>query len=157
VKKRVYVETSVISYLTARPSRDIIQLGRQQLTATWWERRKKWELFLSPPVLDEAGQGDAEASIRRVIIARQLFLEPILPEAEKLASSLVAQNLIPVSVLTDALHLALAAVHKADYLLTWNQRHLDNMDTRFKIEKFIENKGYSPAVVITPERLLEVG
>ncbi|MDR3265407.1 MAG: type II toxin-antitoxin system VapC family toxin [Synergistaceae bacterium] len=155
MKKRVYVETSVISYLTARQSRDIILLGRQRITATWWERRDEWECCLSPAVLDEIEAGDPIAAQRRMTLAGTLRVLPVIPEANALADLLVACSLIPASVLSDALHLALAAVHEAQYLLTWNQKHLSNPTLRSRIEAAIEQQGFLPALVITPEQILE--
>jgi len=153
-KKRVYVESSVISYLTARPARDERNKIRQRLTALWWERRHEWECVVSPPVLDEIDRGDPGAAARRREKALSLAEVPASSEADLLADLLVAHKLVPESVRADAVHLATAAVHGAHYLLTWNQKHLDNPDLRSRIEDFIRKQGWEPVKVFTPERLL---
>ena len=156
MKKRIYVESSVISWLTARPPQhDILKLAKQQQTKIWWEKRFRWSCFLSPLVLAEITRGNPEAAeLRR---GQAIFLEelPISPEATALANLLVLRKLVPKSAEPDALHLALAAFHRADYLLTWNQTHLDNLELRSRIEELIRGWGLTPAKVVTPERLLE--
>ena len=155
-KKRVYIESSVLSWLTARPPRnDVLKLAKQQQTKIWWERLSEWDCFLSPLVLLEIKQGNPEAAQRRQEKAALLKELPIAPEARALANLLVARKLVPESVAPDALHLALAAFHRADYLLTWNQTHLDNLELRSRIEELIRGWGLVPAKVVTPERLLE--
>lgn len=61
--ERVYIETTIVSYLTARPSRDVVIAGHQQITHDWWDtRRSDYELCVSQLVLDEAGAGDPQAA-----------------------------------------------------------------------------------------------
>lgn len=156
IKKRVYVESSVLSWLAARsPRNDILKLAKQRQTKLWWERRSNWDCFLTPLVMFEISEGDPEASTRRLEKARHLTELPTSPEAKALANVLVARKLVPESSEPDALHLALAAFYRADYLLTWNQTHLDNLDLRSRIEELIRGWGFAPAKVLTPERLLE--
>ena len=154
-KERVYVETSVISDLAARPASKPLPRHRQLVTAEWWARRSRWECFLTATVVAEISRGDPEAAVRRREIARNLVEVPVPPEAEALADLLLARGLVPRAALTDAFHLADAAATRADYLLTWNQKHLDNFDLRFRIEELIRGWGLTPAKVITPTRLLE--
>ncbi len=154
-KKRVYIESSVISYLTARPSRDIIISARQEWTRVWWERRLRWDVFVSPLVLDEISLGDSAASRMRLEIADGLPAIGYTNEATRLADLLVKKTLVPAGSHADALHLALAAVHGMDYLITWNQKHLNNMELRGRIYAFLEKQGVTPAQVGTPEQLLE--
>ena len=154
VKKRVYVETSVLSYLTARLAKDELKRVHQRLTAAWWERRLHWECFLTLTVLEEIGRGDTEAAARRLEKAILLMELPASSEAGRLADLLIARGLVPEKEYTDAVHLATAAIYRADYLLTWNQKHLDNVELRFRIEELIRGQGVTPAKVITPERLL---
>jgi len=153
-KKRIYVETSVLSYLTARPAKDELRRVHQQRTALWWERRSHWECFLTPIVLVEIGQGDPEAAARRLEKAKLLTELPVSVDVHPLADLLRARKLVPEKEATDAVHLATAAILGAHYLLTWNQKHLDNLDLRSRIEDFIRGQGLTPAKVITPERLL---
>lgn len=154
-KKRIYVESSIISYLTARPASDDLKRAHQRLTVAWWERRNDWDCFLSPTVLDEISRGDPNAAARRRDKARWLAVRPDSPDADALADLLVTRKLVPSSSAPDALHLALAAFHESDYLLTWNQTHLDNLELRARIEELIRGWGLTPAKVLTPERLLE--
>lgn len=154
-KKRVYVESSVLSYLTSRPASDDLRRAHQQLTAVWWKRRAEWDCFLSPLVTFEISRGDPEAAKRRMEKARILQELPGSPDADALANLLVTRKLVPEKSAPDALHLALAAFHRAHYLLTWNQTHLDNLELRSRIEDLIRGWGLEPAKVLTPERLLE--
>ncbi len=154
-KKRVYVESSVISYLAARPAKDDLKRAHQRLTAEWWERRNEWDCFLTTTVTEEISLGDPDAAMKRRKQAALLPEHPVMSEAESLGELLVSQKLIPASSRVDALHLALAALYKAQYLLTWNQKHLDNIDLSFRIEAMIRGWGWTPAKVITPERLLK--
>jgi hypothetical protein len=67
MKPTVYIETSVISYLTARRSNDFIVAARQQLTIEWWEnRRSQFELYTSEVVLQESPRGDEQAATNRL-------------------------------------------------------------------------------------------
>ena len=154
-KKRVYVESTVPSYLTAEPSIDDLLRAQQGLTKVWWERRADWFCFLTPIVLWEISRGDKGAAAKRR--EKELLLSelPSSPEARALANLLVARKLVPETKAVDALHIALAAFHRADYLLTWNQTHLDNIVLRSRIEELIRGWGLTPAAVITPERLME--
>lgn len=154
-KKRIYVESSVISYLTAKPTRVELKRAHQNLTAVWWKRRDEWDCFVSPLVVYEISQGDPEAAKRRQEKARLLPVLPDSSNAGDLADLLVARKLVPEASTADALHLALAALHRAHYLLTWNQTHLDNIELRSRIEDLIRGWGLKPAKVLTPERLLE--
>jgi len=153
-KKRVYVESSVISYLTARPAKDELNKIRQRLTALWWERRHEWDCVVSATVLLEILRGDPGAATRRGDKAKLLVEVPVSSEADLLEDLLVARQLVPESARPDAAHLAMAAVCGAYYLLTWNQKHLANPDLRSRIESLIRKHGWQPAMVLTPGRLL---
>ncbi|MCL2701100.1 MAG: hypothetical protein FWE88_05345 [Phycisphaerae bacterium] len=155
VKKRVYVESSVISYLTARPASQPVPRHRQRITAEWWSVHHNWECFVATTVLDEIALGDPVAASQRTETARALPEMPVTPEIRALAVLLIDRNLVPPTSVADAYHLAAAAFHRADYLVTWNQKHLDNLDLRSRIEELIRGWGLTPAKVITPERLLE--
>jgi len=154
-KKRVYVETSVISYYAAWPSRDVIKLAKQQLTRMWWARRGEWELFVSPVVLEEIADGDPLAAGERLTVAQELIVLPDHPTARAIADKLVAGVPIPTKAKADAAHLALAAFHGMDYLVTWNLTHLDTPPLRGQVNKILEEHGFSPAMVLTPEHLLD--
>lgn len=115
----VYIETSVISYLVARPSRDVVIAARQAITETWWrDRRTDFDLYISALVLNEIGRGDTEAAESRLKSVEGIPLLATSDEAQKLAEDLVAQGAIPVNSEEDALHIGFAAAAGMDFLLT---------------------------------------
>ena len=153
---RVYVETSVISYLTSRLSRDLIVAGHQQLTQDWWaNHRQKFELFVSQTVLEESVGGDQEAAQQRLDAVATLPLLEITEEAIVLAKDLIRIGPLPKKAEVDALHIAIAVTNRVDYLLTWNCKHLANATLRSRIERVCRAHGYDPVVICTPEELLE--
>jgi predicted nucleic acid-binding protein len=155
VKARVYVETSVISYLTARPSRDLLSAAHQQVTLDWWDgRRQDFELFTSELVVAEARMGDSNAAQRRLGILRDIPLLPITEQARSLAVAIVRQGFLPAAALPDALHIATAAVHEMDYLLTWNCTHIANAEILPRIAPLCEEHGRTLPYICTPEELL---
>lgn len=154
MKQTVYIETSVISYQAARPSRDLIVAAHQQITQEWWAVRDDWELYASRLVLSEAMRGDPSASSRRV---QQLHGIPHLamtPRIETLVVALIEVAALPEKAVEDAFHIALAAVHGMDFLLTWNCKHIANATKRGIIESVCEMAGYAMPVICTPEELL---
>jgi len=155
LKPRIYLETTIVSYQTAKPSRDLVVAAHQQITQEWWSRRKEdFSLYVSELVLEEAAQGDPAAARRRLE-----FLEPmevLATDNEALALALVIVNsgCIPEAAGADALHVAVAAVNGMDYLLTWNCTHINNAEIVKKLECACGNAGYRCPVVCTPEQLL---
>lgn len=157
-KPSVYVETSVISYLVADPSRDLIVAGHQQLTYEWWaEHRRSFGLFVSRIVLEEAGLGDPEMARRRLKVMEGIPLLPIKAEATKIASDLVQRGGLPRKAGTDALHIAVAAANGMEYLLTWNCKHIANAQARRAVNRICRSSGVEPPVICTPEELLSEG
>ncbi len=157
VKPKVYVETSVISYLTARPSRDIIVIANQQATQEWWnERSGQFDLYVSQLVKQEAVFGDAEAISKRQQTISQCTLLDITQEAVSLAKKLVEQGAIHKNAVEDALHVAIAAVNGMDYLITWNFKHIANALIRANIEFACRSNGYEPPIICSPLELMEV-
>jgi hypothetical protein len=157
VKPTVYIETSVISYLAARPSRDIIIAANQQITQEWWQdRRLKFEVYISQLVLQEIGAGDANAVAKRQQAVTDCTLLDIAPEAVDLAEKLIEQNAIPRQAAEDALHIAIATVSGMDYLLTWNFKHIANAAIRANVESVCRLNGYEPPVICSPMELMEV-
>jgi hypothetical protein len=155
MKLKVYIETSVISYLTARPSRDLITAAHQQLTIDWWEdRRADFDLYVSQLVIREASAGDENAASRRLEIIKPMPLLELNEEALALARSLLEDGPLPAKASEDALHIAIAAVHGMDFLLTWNCKHIANAEMRGLIEGVCRSKGYEPPITCTPEELL---
>lgn len=153
----VYVETSVVSYLTARPSRDLVIAARQMWTREWWDLApQRWTLRISDLVLEEASRGDAQAAARRIDALRGIDGLPITPDAEALASKLIDLRALPSTEAEDALHIALATVSSARYLVTWNFAHLVGPDAKLKVLDSLRTCGYRPPLLTTPEELLEV-
>ena len=154
VKPRLYLETSIISYLTARPSRDLVTAGRQEVTRTWWEHeRVHYDLFTSVYVTEEVGRGDAEAARLRLAVLAGIADVALPPEAQALAGALVEPGPIPAKAALDAFHIAASVAGGADYLLTWNFKHLANAALRKRIEAACRSRGYDPPVICTPEEL----
>jgi hypothetical protein len=149
----VYIETSIIGYLTARSSDAVIFLARQQLTRPWWnDERAKYELVASQLVVDEASAGDPTAARERLVYLASLPLLDIQrPGVAALADRLVAEHLLPEKAAADARHVAVATVFGVDYLLTWNCKHIANAETLPGIYKVLRNSGYEPPLIVTPE------
>jgi len=146
----------VVSYLTAKPSRDGVMVERQQLTREWWgDRRQDFRVVSSQLVVQEASKGDMQAARRRLDILREVELLAITPDATTLARSLTGSGIVPENSPEDALHVAVAVVNGCNYLVTWNYHHLAREDTRARIETFCRDEGYEPALICTPEELLE--
>jgi predicted nucleic acid-binding protein len=155
MKLKVYIETSVISYLTARPSRDLITAAHQQLTIDWWEdRRTDFGLYISQLVVREASAGDEKAAKRRLQAIEQIPLLELNQEVLTLARSLVEDGPLPAKASEDALHIAVATVHGMDFLLTWNCKHIANAEMRNLMGEVCRAQGYEPAITCTPEELL---
>ena len=156
MKPRVYVETSVLSYLTARPSRDVVIAGHQQVTREWWDTcTAKFDLVASELVLDEASAGDDQAARERVEILHTITLLEASEDALKLARDLVTSGPIPQKAAEDALHIAIAVTNGVEYPVTWNYRHIANATMRGQIEALCRSAGYEPPIICTPEELLE--
>ena len=152
--QRVYVETTFVSYLTARPSRDVVIVGHQQITRDWWDKsRADFELCTSLLVLQEAGSGDPDAAQERLDILKSMILLDTTESAVILAEELVRARALPVKAADDALHIAIAASQKIPYLLTWNCRHMANATMRPVIEATCASKGYKAPIICTPEEL----
>jgi predicted nucleic acid-binding protein len=145
VNRRIYLETSVISYLVGRLSRDVVVLGNQELTREWWaNRRGDSDLFISELVIGEISIGDAELARQRLDLAARLRLLAVTEEAERLAPFLLRAAGLASNAQTDALHMAVAAVHGMDYLLSWNCSHIANAAIRRAIERQCRASGYEP-------------
>jgi len=156
MKPKIYIETTVVSYLTSRDSPTPLIAGRQQITREWWETRKNlFELIVSEIVVQEAAEGDTEAAKKRLAVLEGIPSLSLSPEVLTLAEALVSAGPIPREWIEDAFHIALAAVNGVDYLVTWNCKHIANAILRHDIERIIENHGYACPVICTPEELME--
>lgn len=152
----VYIETSIIGYLTSWPRDDVTVAGHQNTTKQWWATAPdRFDLFVSQLVVRECSDGDPSAVKDRLDIIDGLPVLPITREAELLASALIQGRAVPVSQPNDALHIALVAVHRVQYLVSWNFRHIVNASLRPTIERVCRDGGYHPPILCTPEELLE--
>lgn len=153
-KSKIYLETTVISYLTARPSRDLVVAGRQETTREKWSHIiQDYEPYISALVLQEARQGDHEAAQKRIEAIRDLPVLDITTATQTLATQLLAHHGIPKEYPEDALHIAVATMNAMDVLLTWNFSHLNNAFTRSHIRQIIEQEGYQCPEICSPEEL----
>jgi hypothetical protein len=155
MKPSVYLETTIVSYLTAWPSRDLVMAANQATTREWWTTRKdEFDLYISQPVIQESNAGDSEAAARRWEILQHIQRLTISQEVENLAASIITDVPLPAKAQTDALHIAASAVNGINYLLTWNCTHIANATLRPRIEAVCQTAGYKPPVICTPQELL---
>lgn len=153
---RIYIESTIPSYVVARPARDLLQAARQQLTKDWWElRREKHELFTSQVVLDEIAAGDAVGAQQRLELVADLKLLDLTDDANLLTKDILRSGSLPPTADRDAAHIALATVHEMDILLTWNCRHIANAAIQSRLRRLIEAAKFDLPVICTPEELME--
>ena len=156
MKSKIYIETSVLSYLTARPNNDLRSMANQSSTVEWWEtQRHDFDLFVSDFVTSEAARGNPEAAQRRLSVIADLPLLEASPAVQVLALALIHNHALPEKAEVDAYHVAVAAVNGIEYLLTWNCTHIANAQTRHKIEATCRALGYEPPIICTPLELME--
>lgn len=155
--ERIYIETTFVSYLTARPNRDVVIAGHQQTTHEWWDkRRQSYELCVSQLVFQESAAGDPQAAQERLEVLHPMTLLETTVDALALAKELIQGGALPAKAADDALHIAIAATNGVPFLLTWNCRHLANATMRPMIEAVCASKGLKAPIICTPEELLEV-
>jgi predicted nucleic acid-binding protein len=156
MRHKVYLETTIVSYLSARPSRDLVTAAHQQITHEWWQDRSRhYDLYVSQVVISESDRGDADAAARRTELIQPLNVLVLTDEAETLAQELIERIPLPPRAALDAAHIALAAVHGMHYLLTWNCTHIANALFRSSIEAICRERGYEPPIICTPDQLME--
>ncbi len=155
MKHTIYIETTIFSYLTSRPSKNLVAAAWQQITYDWWiNQRDKFELYISELVVAEAERGDPKAAEKRLAKLQNIPALSITDEAVSFAGKLVTKGAIPPKATDDAMHIALAAVHGIDYILTWNCRHIDNAESKPLIRKVCEHSGYIYPEICTPHELM---
>jgi hypothetical protein len=155
MKPRLYMETTIPSLLTARPSKQPELLGHQITTQRWWQNRlAHYEVYTSQVVLDEAGRGDAQMAAARLQALASFPLLPITEQVLKLEADFMALGVIPPHAADDALHLALAAAHWMDFLLTWNCKHINNRDLDTRYRQVCARYQLPMPVIATPEELM---
>lgn len=151
----VYVETSVISYLAADPSGDIVTRAHQKITREWWSRTSRWELIVSGTVMREALRGNHPTAMKRMGLLVGFTVLPITPEARSLRDELMRRGIFPSKALPDAEHIAIAAANGLDFLVTWNLKHIANAQIRRRAEAICRECGYEPPVICTPDQMLQ--
>ena len=152
---RVYIETTIPSYLTSWPSPQVVHAGHQISTREWWDNhRQRYELYTSLVTQQEAARGDPAAAQRRLSSLAGIPLLEITPECEAIAGDILASGLIPAKADRDALHIGVATYHRMNILLTWNIRHIANAHVREDLRVLIETLSYALPTICTPEELL---
>lgn len=156
MKSKVYIETSVISYYTSRPSRDLIIAGHQQITQEWWSQKTlRYEPYVSEVVLDEISRGDMTAAQSRLNAVDGFLSLAVTPDVFKLAREYYTALQLPDKARLDAIHLALAVQHGMDFLVSWNFVHIVGARPRATVQTINYNKGIRTPLICTPEELLE--
>ena len=154
MRPSIYVESSIVSYLASRPSRDVIVAARQAITHDWWKNHSgRFDLRISGLVEEEIGRGDEDAAQRRMDWLTGISILRISEQAIELAGKLLAEGAIPAGSEEDALHIAIAAAQGADYLLTWNFRHINNAERKSAIAGVVESLGLACPQICSPEEL----
>ncbi len=154
MSETVYIET-IIGYLTARPSRDIVVAAHIEITREWWDtRRSDFQLYSSQAVLKETSQGDAAIASQRLEILRNLALLELNQSVLNLAENFLGCSNLPAKADVDAVHIAATTVHGIDYLLTWNCKHIANAQMQRKLAKISFDFGYELPILCTPYELL---
>ena len=155
VDKTVYVETSVVSYLTARPSNDLLVAAWQKITVDWRDvQRNRFDLYTSGITIDEAGRGNSDAASRRLETLSDISILPVTEAVAELSRAFLDKKAIPARALNDSLHIAVSAVHGIDYLLTWNFRHIDNAEIKPVIRRICIMYGHTSPEICTPQELM---
>ena len=153
-KPSAYIETSVVSYYTARRSRDLIVAAHQEITYAWWDGHlHEYAAYVSQVVLEEIRRDDPAAATERLAAISEFQVLPASPEIEPLAVSYLTELRLPQDALYDTLHIALASIHCVDYLVTWNCRHIANASIQARLRRLAEQMGFALPVLCTPDEL----
>jgi PIN domain len=157
MKPRLYLETSVISYLVGwLNQQSILVAHNQEFTREWWSlRRKNYDLFSSAVAVNEARKGDAPLARERLNFLAETTLLDVNDAALTLAAELLHRTRIPAKAAVDALHVAVAAVHGMDYLISWNCKHIVNGNMLPQVYGVCRAYGYEPPLICTPQELME--
>jgi predicted nucleic acid-binding protein len=155
MSETVYIETSIIGYLTARTSNNLILMANVEATREWWDaRRDQFELYISQTVLDEAARGDAEIARRRLEILSNFPLLEVNEAVQDLAAQFLMKSNLPPKAADDAIHIAVATIYGLDYLLTWNCKHIANAQIQKKLVRISFDAGYELPTICTPYELM---
>jgi predicted nucleic acid-binding protein len=152
----LYIETSIVSYLRLRPSKQVVCAARQMLSKRWWEtERQNYELVTSQYVLDEAARGNQALAAKRLQALENIPLLDLPPDVARIANELLLQAALPGNARLDALHIAVAAFHEVDYLLTWNCSHIANARILPRVREVLSGLGFSTPIICTPEEMVD--
>jgi len=156
-KSTVYIETSIVSYLTARPSSDLLAAAWQKSTTDWWEtQRNRFELYISDIVIEEAGKGDPRASEKRLNALFGIQILSITDEIVVLSEKIINEGVLPKKAIDDSLHISIATIHEIDYFLTWNCRHIANAEIKPLIQNICLRNNQKCPEICTPLELMGV-
>lgn len=155
MSETVYLETSIVGYLTARSSKNLILAANIEVTRDWWEsRRSAFRLYISQVVLDEATQGDVVIAAKRLEVLRNFPLLELNEAVQDLAAQFLTKSNLPPKAANDAVHIAVATIHGLDYLLTWNCKHIANAQIQKKLSEISLDFGYELPTICTPYELM---
>lgn len=155
MSETVYIETSILGYLTARSTKDLILAANMEITRNWWKfRRNDFILYTSEAVLDEAAQGDPAIAARRLEVLRGFPLLALNQAVQELAAQFLTRSSLPAKARVDAIHIAAATVHGMDYLLTWNCKHIANAQIQGKLAEISLDFCYVLPILCTPNELM---
>lgn len=155
MKPRVYLETTIVGYLTARPLRTVLGAAHQQVTIDWWDKRRRdFDLVVSELVLREAEAGDPEAARERIAKLEGIPRLALTDDVLRLGGEFVDHALLPQKAAEDALHIAVATIHAVDFLLTWNCTHIANPQIQIRLAEYLQGKDLFLPFICTPEELL---
>ncbi|MBW4479426.1 MAG: type II toxin-antitoxin system VapC family toxin [Tolypothrix brevis GSE-NOS-MK-07-07A] len=155
MSETVYIETSIVGYLTARPSNNLILMANLEATREWWDtRRDQFMLYISQVVLDEVARGNTEIATKRLEIVRDFPLLEVSEAVQNLAAQFLAKSSLPPKAADDALHIAAATIYGLDYLLTWNCKHIANAQIQKKLAQISLDAGYELPTLCTPYELM---
>ncbi len=155
MKPKVYVETSIISYLTANQSRDVIISANQLLAQEWWEsHRHEFDLYISKLVFDEISKGSKQMAQKRLELVDDIPFLDINEDVILLAEEITRAKILPPKAAVDISHIAVSSVHEVDFLLTLNCKHIANAFIYRRVEKICREFNYEPPIVCTPQEIL---
>jgi len=155
MSESAYIDTSILGYLTARATKNLIIAANIEITKDWWEsRRNDFALYISQVVLDEVAKGDAQIAIKRLELIQNLPLLELNQDVKNLAAQFLLKSNLPPKASDDATHIAIATVYGLDYLLTWNCKHIANAQIQKKLSKISTEFGYELPIICTPYELL---
>ena len=157
MRPRLYLESTIPSYLVARPSQAVVVAAQQLITHQWWAKRlKDFDIYISQVVLEEISAGDREMARERLELVKSFAELRLTDEVNALTKALLRRGPLPLNAARDAAHIAVATVHAMHFLLTWNCRHIANAEILSKVETTCEHLGYECPVVCTPAELMGI-